>query len=362
MNEIDIINIHKDICKKFEKEKTLVDDYTEKMRELENLKNIPSLSLSMKKNLDTDIRMYMAKIEECKSEKTFYMYINETYNLLEQYKTILNTPLKISFTNKPVKKSKEKHNIIVKYINIAQKYHDIDVDIPEMKKKVKCTCGNKELHIIEDNIYVCMKCGEEHKISINTSSYKDVDRINVGGKYQYDRLTHFRDCINQYQGKQNSNIEDTVYEELMQEFENHGLLMGKKTDDSKKRCKNITHEHIGLFLKELKYSKHYENINLIHYKLTGIKPDDISHLEDMLLNDFIILTDLYDKRYKKEKQIVRKNFINTQYVLYQLLCKHRHPCKREDFNILKTIERQVFHDEVCQTLFNELEWTFTPYI
>ena len=113
-----------------------------------------------------------------------------------------------------------------------------------------------------------------------------------------------------------------------------------------------------MFLKELEYNKHYENINLIHYNLTGVKPDDISYLENKLLDDFDSLTELYDKRFKN---IDRKNFINTQYVLYQLLSRHKHPCIKEDFTILKTIDRKSFHDDICKVLFEERGWNHSPF-
>ena len=108
----------------------------------------------------------------------------------------------------------------------------------------------------------------------------------------------------------------------------------------------------------LGFYKHYENINLIHYTLTGKKPDDISNLEDNLLQDFDILAELYDRRYKNIK---RKNFINTQYVLYQLLTRYKHPCNKSDFTILKTVDRKAFHDDICKTLFEELGWNYVPY-
>ena len=111
-----------------------------------------------------------------------------------------------------------------------------------------------------------------------------------------------------------------------------------------------------MFLKELGLSKHYENINLIHYNLTGIKPADISHLEDVILSDFDELTVLYDKKYKNT--INRVNFINTHHVLYQLLRRHKYQCKKSDFSILKTIDRQTFHDNIMNILFNCLGWQY----
>ena len=97
---------------------------------------------------------------------------------------------------------------------------------------------------------------------------------------------------------------------------------------------------------------------LIHYHITGKKPDDISHLEHTLLSDFDLLLDTYDKYFKHK--IKRINFISTQYVLYQLLLKYKHPCRKEDFVILKTTDRKNFHDEICGELFEKLGWNFTP--
>ena len=94
--------------------------------------------------------------------------------------------------------------------------------------------------------------------------------------------------------------------------------------------------------------------------MTGKKSNDISHLEDKLIKDFEVLSDLYDKKFKhdKTKKIDRKSFINVQYVLFQLLRRHKYPCKREDFNILKTLDRKAFHDDIMKELFEELNWNF----
>ena len=93
-----------------------------------------------------------------------------------------------------------------------------------------------------------------------------------------------------------------------------------------------------MFLKETGNSKHYEDAVLIHYTLTGKKPPDISRFENRIINDFDKLVETYEKIFKGEQKIPRKNFINNQYVLYQLLTKYKHPCDISEFNILKTVE------------------------
>ena len=267
--------------------------------------------------------------------------------------------MKINFVGKTTKNHKEKDELIDKYVEIASKYVIIDV-VKKTKDKIICkNCKCKDFDIIENNIHICINCSAQQIIMKNISSYKDIDRVNISSKYIYDRRIHFRDCINQYQGKQNSTIPQKVYDDLEEQFELHHLLVGDKNTPKNIRFQNILKEHIHIFLKELNYSKHYENVNLIHYNITGKKPDDISHLEDKLLEDFDILTELYDKNYK---HIDRKNFINTQFVMYQLLLKFKHPCNKEDFTILKTLDRKTFHDEIMSNIFLQLGWNFVPFI
>jgi len=145
---------------------------------------------------------------------------------------------------------------------------------------------------------------------------------------------------------------------LIDQFEKHHLLMGDESTPKNIRFSRVTKEHIMLFLKETENAKHYENVNMIYYTLTGNKADDISHLEHDLLEDFDKLVNLYDKIFKN---INRKKFINMHMVLYELLMRHKHPCKKEDFPVLKTIDRKEFYDEVTKVLFESLGWNYVPF-
>ncbi len=115
-----------------------------------------------------------------------------------------------------------------------------------------------------------------------------------------------------------------------------------------------------MFLEDLNYPDQYENIHLIHYNLTGIKPDNISHLEDVLIKDFEMLVEAYDVLFPADcTKNSRKNFINAQYVLYQLLIKNKHQCERSNFTLLKTMTTRKEHDNICKILFEHLGWNFT---
>lgn len=357
-DDINILEIDAKIKDSFEKEIASLDYYKTRLKEIETtIANSSSyLSINTLENLKNNRRDLELKISSIEMMTDYNRYIIDTRELIEKYKEILNTPIKVSFIGKKSSvDSKLKSDIINQYTTTVSNYYSISTTTPQTNEKCD-NCSSPDFDVIEDNIRVCTSCGYQKECLIGVPSYKDMKRINVT-KYTYDRRVHFKDCINQYQAKQNSTIEQDVYDKLEKEFQNNYILVDSPHRNIK--YKNVTKEHISLFLRNLKYTKHYENVNLIHYNLTGIKPDNISYLEDILLKDFDELTRAYDAIYKNN--IERTNFINTQYVLYQLLKKHKHPCKKEDFVMLKTIERQQFHDTIMKALFDYLGWNFNAY-
>lgn len=358
--QLDILTVDANIRKSFEDEIEKLPEHRHTLEDLDTTLENDNLRKRVRSSIEKarcDLAKYISELE---SQKNMNFYLMETLPYIEEYKQILKTPVKVSFMDKATKVDKQKRRIVERYLSVASQYVDIEYEKPSKTKRIVCAnCSNKkEFDILDGNTYVCTECYAKQYIMKHNSCYSDIDRVNISSKYMYDPKIHFRDCIKQYQGKQNCTIPQKVYDDLEDQFERHHLLVSDPGDSQEVRFKKITKNNIMIFLKELGYSKHYENVHLIHYMLTGVKPDDISHLEDQLLDDFDVLIDLYHKRFK---DIKRKNFINTQYVLYQLLRRHKHSCKKEEFIILKTIDRKLFHDDICKTLFQELGWNHSPF-
>lgn len=217
------------------------------------------------------------------------------------------------------------------------------------KIKLRCSvCKSMDnFDIINNTVYICRLCGNQKDVPNMSPMYKDTQKINTL-RYMYKRRVHFKDCINQYQGKQNVTIPEYVITHIKDNMNRHDLTTS-----------TITKEHILMFMKDAKMSKYYEDINLIYKIISSKSVDDIAYLEDIIISDFNVLTDLYDKKFKQTDRISRKSFINTHYVLYQLLRRHNHPCRRDDFNILKTVDRKLLHEDIICELFNDLGWNFT---
>jgi ribosomal protein L37AE/L43A len=294
----------------------------------------------------------------------------EFIELQEIYKNELNKRQKICFMGKQKKEDDEKKvDITNMYFDILKKYNlyneSLAENIPKKKhnfQKICKTCKSKNIIETEHNIEICLKCGTEDEKLQKSMNYKDISRVNISHKYYYERRIHFYDTICQFQGKQNATIDEKVYKDLEEQFERHGLLFN--STNKKEKYKNITREHIYIFLKETGHSKNYEDDLLIFSKITGKKNHDISHLEAKLMEDFNEIIKEYDKRYKNNNGNStinnRKSFINSQIILYQLLKRHKYPCDKSDFNILKTIDRLAFHDTIIEEIFNTIGFNFSP--
>lgn len=383
MNNVDILWIHNTILRKFQNS----DDMNPRNTEYTNWKTLydeASENKSTSNNVLNDIQDKIKEIEKIKDAEQFSFYLIQAIPIIDEYKSLQKKQNKIYFVseknnesnNSDSDKSKNMNRIIKNYLKLVNTYFPEDYknnewdkvkssveinSIPKIKSNSKIKCEicmlDSDNFIIYDNHYVCENCGFVSTTTHSNISYKDIDRVNISSKYTYDRRTHFRDCINQFQGKQNASIPKSVYDDLIQQFVSHGVIPKNYSSIPKEEAfKNVSKEHILLFLKEIKQTKHYEDIVLIHHQLTGKPTPDISYLENKLLNDFDLLVDTYDKKYKNSE---RKNFINTQYVLFQLLRRHRYPCKKEDFNMLKTVDRKYFHDQICSELFEDIGWSFT---
>ena len=341
--------------------------------------------LSIHNNLMHMIKEQKIQNQRPGDDNNLHYYLIHTLPVLDRYRDVLQKQVKVHFmgsVSPSLSTLDELNSIIRDYFKLVKRYFPQEFvyqNLEEMEKylnhsnssqassilklsgkKQKCTsCHTENMNFANhDNYFICESCGYTYDSITNDISFKDIERINISNKYQYDRRTHFKDCINQYQGKQNATIDDQVYKDLIEQFRLHHLIPENYKDMPKEEAfRDVSKEHVLMFLKETGYTKHYEDLVLIHHQLTGQPKPDISHLENDLLQDFDQLTDLYDKHYRNNE---RKNFINTQYVLFQLLKRHKFSCKKEDFNILKTIDRKYFHDSIMQDLFEILGWNIHP--
>lgn len=310
------------------------------------------------------------------NDNTADMFKAQTMFIIEEYAKILKNPISHK-RNLILHILKKKHELVNAYLSISQTFAKnrnwTDLYIPACNdfkavensktEDVCINCGNFDVDNFDYDEYnrrICLECFSQFSDIETGLTPNDYSRINTMSKFNYNRILHFQDCIRQYQGKQNCRVAEKIYKDLEQKFKAYRILIDNTNPQI--RYSKVTRNHIVVFLKELKHIKHYENVNLIYFTLTNKRFDDITYLEEHLMDDFKKLIVLYDSLHGKDMpaQLNRKNFMNIQYLLFQLLKRHGHKCKIENFTIIKTIDRKLFHDNICKNLFNILNWKFTP--
>lgn len=363
----DIFHIDEKIKKLLTRESTKLEQYKIELNNLKKMFEINNEKIPYKKKKEyiDKIESLKQKIYDIENEIPLAEYIYTSSPIIEKYKKMIHTPIKVSFFNRDVSNiqcsrenvENEKYEILDEYYDIAKKYVQIKSYKKETSQRYICDCGNLNNYTESHNKIICNECSNVYSVQSIKTSFKDIDRVNLSQKYKYKKKVHFRDTVNQYQGKQNKKIEPNIYKILEEQFLIHNLVNTEGNTYHEKYI-NITKEHIYMFLFETNNSNYYEDINMIHTHFTGIPCPDISDIEYLLYEDFDKVVDAYESL----EDIDRIHFLNGQYILYQLLRRRKIKVKESDFDILKTRERLVEHDEIYQKICMKLEWTFLPTV
>ena len=282
------------------------------------------------------VKRLTIKIENLSSNKLYNKYTELTKDLLDEYRQILTVPVKSSFTSKIIHKDKDqsrKKIIQQTFIDIAKNFADTQYELyqEEEEEKYSCDCGNCNDFEISEGLMICDKCGLETPMKTVQSNFKDVDRIHLSNKYRYEKRSHFREAILQFQGKQVVRINPSLYEQAEKWLDIHGLI-NKEGKTRQEKFSKVKKEHIRMFISESadsEISANYENLKLIHSNLTDKPCPDISHLEEKMMVQFDRLVDSF----LSFADVERTNFLNCQFVLKELLLYNNYKIDPDDFQV-----------------------------
>lgn len=362
----DILELHEKVMKRFREDLSQIPSIQRKISELKKI-DVRKLNPFAAKKVQHNILDLEDELLGIQYAYNYNFYLLEITPLLDAYRQQLNRPQRVSFMGAPVRENNEEKEMLTEMIlSVVMKYTNtvFTREVPESPEKgekaVLCKNCKTSLqsHIAYQSRIICLNCGNEEEHNQYVSGYKDNERVSMVSKYSYNRRIHFKDCMYQFQGKQKSVIPQKIIDLLTEQCIQLRLVHENSALTKPQRFSNVTWHHIFMLLKDNSLSNYYEDVYLIYHKVTEKKLHDISHLEDRLINDFDILSELYDSIYINDKHFSRKNFISMQYVLFQLLRRYNYPCKKDDFNFIKTVERQCFHDYICSNLFKKLGWNF----
>ncbi len=299
-------------------------------------------------------------IQDLETTSTLLLYNYKTKNIIEKYKELKKQCSNnfIVVKSDDCKLIRNIEDIKNTFINIAKDYCPLSGFIQNAKTMIceECDSTEFELKINEESIYYCIHCGLEIEKPNDSPTYKDTDRVNMSQRYKYSKEEHFIDAINRFQGQQNFDKVkmNKIVDILKNEMEKHKLIPQRGNKRS------ITKKQLYLFLKEYTSNdlqKHYADINLLFFMITGEKCPNINHLKSELIKLFREQENMYIKmKDDGEFEDERTNSLNVYYKLYKLLQRLNYKCKREDFICLKTKEREDNHDIIMRKVWDRLGW------
>ena len=164
------------------------------------------------------------------------------------------------------------------------------------------------------------------------------------GNQTYSRFDHFEDCIRTYQGRNQLNVSVRDIKEIKDYFnENYDEDHIITRRDLERTCSVLD--------KDVKTNE----INALLLSIDPRSVDDISHLEEDLMNDFRSFSREYDSLVREG--MVSRKFMYMQSVLYHLLKRRGHSFRIENFMLIKNKQTLKKHGDICRLLFERLGWS-----
>ena len=192
---------------------------------------------------------------------------------------------------------------------------------------------------------MCYECGAFFDTPV--FEVHDLHNYNVQQKRDYKKLDHFKEVLNQFQGKEMREIPDQVIQHVRENM-----------PDSLENVSDLTGINLTrIILRKSKLSKYNENVHMIWSRVSGRQPPYIKKLvEDKLLRYFKAIAQVYEPL----KGLKRNSFMNYYYVLYKLLHLMKEYELLPYIPLLKTKQRIREHDRVWYRICIELDWTYYP--
>ena len=238
-------------------------------------------------------------------------------------------------------------NLVQKYLsNIDESFIDMNLYLKNMDICNVCNIGDMT-PLEDEGVLICNHCATHipYLIENEKPSYKEPPKEVCF--YSYKKITHFKEIIAQFQGKETTQIPNEHIEWIELQIKKECIEMNEL---SYKKMKEI--------LKKLGLNKYYEHIAFIKNKL-GLSPPVFSQeLEETLYNLFMEIL----VPYAHVCPDTRINFLNYHFVLYKLLELLDETHFLENIPMLKDRVKLIEHDNIWRQICNIIDWEAIPTV
>jgi predicted RNA-binding Zn-ribbon protein involved in translation (DUF1610 family) len=223
----------------------------------------------------------------------------------------------------------------------------------DASEHVCTTCGTALAYSPVDATMVCTQCGATQVyFEGGTRGLNYQEQVDYASKraFTYKRISHFVECLNASQAKQNTSIPDEVVAAITAEMKKYRI-----------QPEDLSSDHVRSFLKRRGFAKYYEHVNYILSLINPTKQTSLpQHVEETLIKMFIATQQPFESVTESD----RVNFLRYNYIIYKMLEIIGETDYLHLFPLLKSRHKLIQHDQVWKRICEHptLQWPFIPTI
>lgn len=344
-------SLHKKQIGQFEKEYNKISLFEKQLEELYQNEN-------QNKHKIEKLKQKIQDLKNKKDEKEYFLNTSfMLYNYHKGKKIETENQIDKPFMDNMINKTEttSKGDLLCKFVNLIDNTNTDYIEKVKHKKNTSLCqeCLIEKMIIQSESMLICPECGDTEYIILNNDkpNYKEISTdVNC---FAYKKKNHFKEILNQIQGKETTTIPDEVYQKILVELKKIRV-----------KSKDITKQKIRDILRKIGHAKYYEHRSNIIYKIKGIPPITLSReIEDRLL---LMFDDLL-KPYAKCCPKTRRNFLNYYYVIRKLceILGLKEILKTEHLPQLKSRKKLAEHDQIWKEMMKILRekdtmWVYIP--
>lgn len=210
----------------------------------------------------------------------------------------------------------------------------------------RCSCGGNVVEDCREGYTVCVKCGNAQTANFPQKGYVYTPETTPSSSYTYKRVNHFREWLQQAQGRENTDLTDAI-EAVRSEMKINRISNPKR---------EMTPAKVRQYLKKRNMARFYEHVNRIFADITGVEPPQLStELEET----FIVMFKQIQEPFERNVPSNRKNFLSYSYVLNKMCGILQMNEMQQYFPLLKSRDKLQQQDTVWRAICAQLEWPFS---
>lgn len=343
----DIMEVDQYVKDYFKNRQTQIPGIDKQIQEKRDELGRGKLSVVDKSWIISEIKALEEDKEKLISVQPFYEYQEKISPIIGEWKTLILSKGPYVRFGEEKKFCPGKLSLIRNFIQVASNYAPLNLTMLSTNEPDHCSICRNPYSQDSEGKFICEGCGIYQDFLINSSDYSDLGRVSTGNGNDYNNQETFIKALMNYQGKQDAEFPDGIFEEFTD-----------YCNRSKINMSTLNQETTRPIFKKLGYRDSYEDINLFLFILIQRPLPDVTQYETILLQDY----DLFSQKYNEVKKHDRESALGAQYVLFILMIRRKIPCKREDFRLADTPSIRISNDNMARRVFRELGWIFKDTI